>query len=190
MQLEDLVGPHELTGVDFINQHVGDPACAVNFTLDGVTYSATEDECDGYRSAMGALGVSDKPTLNTFPACRVAGVMRSGEDILDLIDIATGKVVFSVGTDSSDDYYPTYVSSFDPTAMVTNRQRRSFEQIAEEAYGAYGKHQGNKNYQGLPMPDWKDLRPDIQGAWAAAVETACGAFLFNLGDSYRKAEEK
>lgn len=40
--------------------------------------------------------------------------------------------------------------------------------IAKAAYVAYGKSTDNKNYQGLPMPEWKDLPPAIQTAWIAA----------------------
>lgn len=41
--------------------------------------------------------------------------------------------------------------------------------MAKLAYAAYGESTGNKNYQGLPMPDWNDLGAPIQGAWLAAV---------------------
>lgn len=40
----------------------------------------------------------------------------------------------------------------------------------EAAYRAYGDHVGWKNYQGLPMPEWANLPPLIQGAWNAAAE--------------------
>ena len=42
----------------------------------------------------------------------------------------------------------------------------SAEQIAYEAYAA---HQNWLNYQGLPIPPWNGVRPDIQEAWRAAV---------------------
>jgi len=40
---------------------------------------------------------------------------------------------------------------------------------AEIAYTAYAEHQGWKNYAGLPIPRWQEVRPDIQEAWDAAV---------------------
>lgn len=41
--------------------------------------------------------------------------------------------------------------------------------FAQKAYDAYGSVNDHKNYQGLPMPLWKDLTPKIQAAWIAAA---------------------
>ena len=41
-------------------------------------------------------------------------------DILELIDVVTGKLVLEVGTDYSDDYYPSFVANFNPEAMALN----------------------------------------------------------------------
>lgn len=40
---------------------------------------------------------------------------------------------------------------------------------AKIGYEAYGESTGNKNYQGLQMPAWKDLPEKIQAAWSAAA---------------------
>jgi hypothetical protein len=42
--------------------------------------------------------------------------------------------------------------------------------LAQIAYEAYGEHTDGKNYQGLPMPVWRDLPQGIQAAWTAAVD--------------------
>ncbi|WP_179066650.1 hypothetical protein [Nostoc sp. C052] len=42
--------------------------------------------------------------------------------------------------------------------------------IARIAYQAYGKTTDFKNYQGLPMPEFKDLPGQIQQAWIAATQ--------------------
>lgn len=39
------------------------------------------------------------------------------------------------------------------------------------AYAAYGSATDNKNYQGLPMPDWYDLPQKIRAAWVRASQT-------------------
>jgi hypothetical protein len=44
------------------------------------------------------------------------------------------------------------------------------DNIAKEAYHAYGSVTNFKNYQGLPMPKWEDLTPTIRKAWVAASE--------------------
>lgn len=43
------------------------------------------------------------------------------------------------------------------------------KQYAQIAYEAYAAHQQWRNYQGLPIPPWADVRADIQDAWGAAV---------------------
>ena len=123
--LEDLIGQQEFTGIDFLvdktTTYYGDNAAIVNFVLDGITYTATEDPSDGYRSYLDSLVVSDYKPVNTFSPCIVNGVKENGENnIIDFIDTTTGKIVFSLGTDYSDDYYPRFVASFDPTAMAVN----------------------------------------------------------------------
>lgn len=44
----------------------------------------------------------------------------------------------------------------------------SHRDIAKSAYKAYAASTGNKNYQGLPMPEFEDLPQKIQTAWEAA----------------------
>lgn len=135
MELKDLVGEHTLDAVDFSTERLptyGDKLedCNVmRFRLDGVVYVAIEDPEDGYRSSMKELKIDDAKTMtNVFPPIKVIGKHRtegefSGEDdVLELIDAVTGKIVIEVGTDDIDDYYPGFVSNFRPEAMVTNRQ--------------------------------------------------------------------
>lgn len=125
MELTDLVGEHMLTGVErtlepILNDH--DMADALSFCLDGVTYTATEDYNDGYRSSMREIKVSDRQLSNMFAPQRVVGMYDDNgyNDILKLIDVVTGKVVLEVGTDNSDDYYPCWVASWQPENLATN----------------------------------------------------------------------
>lgn len=41
--------------------------------------------------------------------------------------------------------------------------------LEQTAYEAYGNKTDWKNFQGDPMPKWKDLPTAIQEAWHAAV---------------------
>lgn len=43
------------------------------------------------------------------------------------------------------------------------------DQLAREAYAAYGRETGGTNFYGLPMPEWDQLGQRIQGAWTAAA---------------------
>lgn len=132
MELSDLVGEHELTGVDFGTHDVDDyghprPANDIAFVLDGTVYRVTEDDDDGYRSSMKDIEVvTDLVVKNTFAPVKVLARMGSeghyGEcDILQCVDVVTGKIVLEVGTESVDDYYPGYVANFTPEHMAINQ---------------------------------------------------------------------
>jgi len=127
MELKDLIGVRKLSGVDVnVSERSYTDAYSISFTLDGVTYTATEDENDGYRSALGELGVSDIALSNSFPDVVVSCDMRAGGpffEVLDCRDLLTDKVVLSVGTDYTDDYYSNFVAVFTPENMVINQDR-------------------------------------------------------------------
>ena len=140
MELKDLVGEHLLDAVDFSNEQVktwGDSFedCQVmRFRLDGKCYIATEDPNDGYRSRMRELAVSnDAEMKNVFAPLKVIGRHRikgdygDEDDVLELIDVVTGKTVIEVGTFSVDDYYPKFVASFHPEAMGITRKSANME---------------------------------------------------------------
>ena len=131
VEIESLVGLHELTAVDRVTvpgQGWGgyDSADFFSFTLSGVTYTTVEDPNDGYRSSMDRLVVSSENLVNKFTPCKVLAMFRpendyrNGSDILDLVDVTTGKVVLSVGTDHTDDYYPCFTAVWSPENMAAN----------------------------------------------------------------------
>jgi hypothetical protein len=131
MELKELVGLHKLTGVDMDSVSVNtwgskfEDCQVINFILDGRTYTATEEPDDGYRSNMRDIVPSDYKVKNKFKPCKVLGKMREDNkyftnEILDLIDVKTGKVVLSVGTENTDDYYPCWVAEFTPENMAIN----------------------------------------------------------------------
>lgn len=134
IRFEDLVGERELTGVDFgdlpPDRDNGryESANTITFVLDGHAYLATEDPSDGYRSCMQDLAEVPNAVTNTFTSCRVLvrhrtrGDYNRADDILECIDIVTGKTVLEVGTADPDDYYPSYVANFTPENMAANQQ--------------------------------------------------------------------
>lgn len=128
MELKDLVGKHWLTAADMDENSIkafGDkyaPANCMNFVLDGKTYTAVEDPDDGYRSSMLEIFESDFDVANKFQATEVLASMQSGDsDILEIRDTATGKIVLTVGTDYSDDYYPSFVRDWIPENLKVNQ---------------------------------------------------------------------
>jgi hypothetical protein len=94
----------------------------ITFVLDGINYTALEDENDGYRSCLDSLTTDDRLVKNIFPACEVLCTMESGyNEILYFTDTTTGKEVLAIGTEAFDDYYPTYIDRFTPENMAVNK---------------------------------------------------------------------
>jgi hypothetical protein len=115
-----------------------------SFCVDGCTYTAFEDPEDGYRSAMGNIAVrpgnhcqiqfepcacvpvlSDYSCDDDAPGDRVetafsdiaSAEAQAGACLLSLEHPLTGQTVLSVGTDYSEDYYPSFVGYHDPEAL-------------------------------------------------------------------------
>lgn len=131
ISFNSLIGEHLLTGVDFDNEKIKsygdyyDDCQVMNFTLDEVTYTACEDPDDGYRSSMRYFHKSNKSTKNVFQPVKVLARIRTigdcgDDDVLELIDVITGKLVLEVGTRDTDDYYPMFVAHFLPENMACN----------------------------------------------------------------------
>lgn len=136
MNLEELVGLHQFSGVDFTSEKTtasygNRDATHFNFVLDGTTYCAVEDPSDGYRSMLDDITIPPYEIVNTFPPIQVFCAMRRTyqyhhvqiESILDAYDVKNGKIVFSIGTDHAEDYYPSFVATFTPEAMHVNDGR-------------------------------------------------------------------
>jgi hypothetical protein len=134
IELESLVGEHELSGVDYIlseefptswGSSYNGQVC--RFVLDGKVYTAREDDNDGYRSAMEDL-TEGGAIRNRFAPQRVLCSMRTegkygGKDhVLVMRDVVTGREVLEIGTDNTDDYYPSFVADFRPENMACNQK--------------------------------------------------------------------
>ena len=131
---ESLVGEHELDAVDESIEQVkkwyGDTfedANCIRFRLDGKVYTAIEDPSDGYRSSMERLFVSEDSMRNVFSPVKVLARIRTEyeyggtSEVLQLLDMRNGQVILEVGTDNSDDYYPSFVAWWKPENMEVNR---------------------------------------------------------------------
>lgn len=44
------------------------------------------------------------------------------------------------------------------------------DELAEEAYRAYGLATGGLNHRGEQMPSWSELPAEVRAAWRATVE--------------------
>jgi len=131
MELKDLVGKHELSGLDTTTEKVKrygehyDDCNVIRFILDGKTYKAIEDPEDGYRSYLNDLLITDEKITNTFPPQKVIGKMKDDSkwetnNTIQFIDEITGKIVLEVGTDNTDDYYPYCVLNWYPQNLAIN----------------------------------------------------------------------
>lgn len=126
VELEDLVGKHILSGIETGN--IGSSGY-VGFTLDGVTYRAVEDTCDGYRSYMEDLVVVEQPCKIRLPDIEVVCCMldddpHPDDDVLVFIDALNGKTILKIGTENTKDYYPYCVMEYTPENMSCNQTRK------------------------------------------------------------------
>lgn len=132
MELEDFVGKHLFSGVDYAETSEKEGiGLNVLFCIDGVTYLAEEDEDDGYRSYMKELVVSEVPPKNTFSPEEVVcehsekHESHNGEcDILFINNAKTGELILKIGTEDTDDYYPYCVMEYYPENMQCNKGGR------------------------------------------------------------------
>ncbi len=132
IELDSLCGLHVIDGrASFIagKQHATDENATVFvLRLDGVLYWFQEDPDDGYRSSLGVARVCTLEELAPgafveFEPIMVAvrmqtdpepGSYSTRDDRLYGINEATGLVLFEVGTENLDDYYPSFVARWDP----------------------------------------------------------------------------
>jgi hypothetical protein len=135
MKLKDFIGKHSLTGcqngsVPKKDEWQDSDPNTLDFILDGRLFSVIEDPSDGFRSSMDEI-IENRPGLivtNIFEPCEVIGVFRPDgsyekNDVIDFYDVVTGKVVMSIGTENTDDYYPCFVGSFSPENMAANKDK-------------------------------------------------------------------
>lgn len=136
-QLIDLVGDglFEIVPNTEVRHPFDADASGVVFSLSGRTYLVFEDPSDGYRSAAGPLlsfsgsayelgGHSwSWPTYlreEVFCSHRTKGEFGGEDDVLEVSSKATGAVIFEVGTENVDDYYPAFVCRWSPEGLSTN----------------------------------------------------------------------
>lgn len=167
--LKDFVGVHKLSGVQFgvytdDNLYYGTTTQQLFLVLNGETWVFTEDPNDGYRSMLRdrVSRADDVNIINRFPDIRVAAIMRQITDeddddsygyletceILDMIDLRSGKRVVSLGTGNTNDYYPYCVMKFQPenlhvnleldwTAKIDRRDTETEDETVDDADGDF-----------------------------------------------------
>lgn len=111
-------GQYKLSGVDFDSEFV-------RIILDGIVYEFEEDPDDGYRSYMRGPEIVEKEVKNTFPEVLVRLVtdsnVSSNFEGIELFDAITKEEVLTIGTDYSDEWYPTATYMWRPENLVINQ---------------------------------------------------------------------
>ena len=126
IELRSLVGLHMLSGVDITTESGGEndeDATVVTFILDGITYKASEDPSDGYRSYCSDVVICNDKVINDFPEHEVMGEMDKDEDnnIIIFTDTSTNGVVLEIGTSNYNDYYPCAIVHWTPENLELNQ---------------------------------------------------------------------
>lgn len=86
---------------------------SIIFVLNGISYCAVEDPSDGYRSSLGGL-YRVRASIPLFPRPVYVKCVFD-DDFVIFVNIKTNKNILTVGTDYSDNYYPSFVSDFRPS---------------------------------------------------------------------------
>jgi hypothetical protein len=91
-----------------------------SFKLGNTVYTAVEDEDDGYRSYLGSIEEASPEGKIFFnqPLATVTVVARTGCDEGYYLLGQDGHVWLTVGTNSTDDYYPCFVFEYQPKESV------------------------------------------------------------------------
>jgi len=126
MKLKDLVGFHELSGVEMIKD--GDKT-GIAFILNDFIHFAIEDEQNGYRSSMEEIYVTVNIKIkNKFPPIPVK--VRYVEeydgceaDMIIVQDVIAKRDILYIGTRNTDDYYPWFCAEFHPEEMCLNAKK-------------------------------------------------------------------
>lgn len=126
--LRELVGSRTMNYTPNTDiRHPFDPDCnGVAFEIDGVVYFCFEDGNDGYRSCAGPLmsyvgspyemGWYGSEYVKWPVVCswREACEYGGAAEILEIRLVSNGQLILSVGTDNTDDYYPSFVAIYSP----------------------------------------------------------------------------
>jgi hypothetical protein len=132
MSWDDLLGERTLDAIRTDVRHPFDTdAAGVALDLGGLTVFIFEDPSDGYRSCSAeplivkaplySFGVSPDYIRVPVRVSRWTKGEREGEaDGLEFTDRRNGKVVLRVGTDNTDDYYPSFVCDWRPQNLADN----------------------------------------------------------------------
>ncbi len=133
MEFKDLVGLHELSGIDTSIELIqwgnwSENANVYLFVLDGITYKAVEDPADGYRSMCKELEICIDKVSYRFPPQKVVGKMKDDDkygnnDVIQFYDFITDKLVLEIGTENYDDWYPTCVMNWYPENLFCNENK-------------------------------------------------------------------
>lgn len=134
VRLCDLTGHHLLSGVEVLSSE--ETGYGVRFCLDGVTFLALQDECDGYRSLCRELEVSQLLPSTMFPPQEVLGYMEEegeyGREVLALVDFFTHETVLQIGTGDTEDWYPYFVLEYFPEHLSVNMPQPPLPEVSEE----------------------------------------------------------
>ena len=175
INLKTLVGKHILSGVDTETESIKvydhsdyEDSQVIRFCLDDVVYTAVEDPSDGYRSSLVYCIKDHKEIKNKIKGVEVFGVYMSrsaygdSSDIIQFYDTTTNEVVLTVGTDHSDDYYPSFIGYWNPVNLSinvpnNNPTKRPSIKKAEELYHYFFENLDDNVFHNISLRDISKL---------------------------------
>lgn len=131
-QWDALCGTHNLLAIRTDVKHpFQSDANGVALDLGGMTVFVFEDPSDGYRSCAASpliakcslyeFGVSPEYIRAPVEVRRwTKSENGDGADGVEFIDTRNGKTILRLGTDNSDDYYPSFTCDWQPQNLADN----------------------------------------------------------------------
>lgn len=126
VEKDSLIGEHIISGCEYTNDSLG--FRAMIFILDGQTYLATCDPDDGYRSYLGGFFKTERQCHKNLPDIHIEIQHQVKREIISAYERRDYKgygfiikdprfkedILIELGTDYSEDYYPTCVMHYMP----------------------------------------------------------------------------
>lgn len=132
--LADLCGLRMLDGRgEFVaeSEYASDSALVIVLRLDGQCFRFQEDPDDGYRSCLGTIRLCSEFEIPPGAFISFAPIVVSlrlrtepaseysrRDEVLYGVDERTSLVIFEIGTEDLDDYYPSFVHSWTPDGVA------------------------------------------------------------------------
>lgn len=123
MDYKEIIGNRKSSGICHYSSNEDNDDGGIVFILDGNTYYIGTDPNDGYRSYCKEMILDNSIKVDyKFTPQDVLVYINDNEDgtFLEFSNFITDDLIVSIGTDYSEDYYPSAHFTYNPEALQIN----------------------------------------------------------------------